>query len=183
MAGQRTSGPEKKKGAISIREGAEMESPASARPEPAPGAAEAEPAAKHGRVDDASEWLFQQIERSGSLPPQLKAPEAAGAVLCTLSRRLRGVEAQNLARALPETLRGVVQPCAQHRDEQAELFGREQFLDTLARHLQIQVDDAATVARTVLAVIQGQMSREEIAAVEGELPMDLRDLWRPRLAA
>jgi uncharacterized protein (DUF2267 family) len=31
--------------------------------------------------------------------------------------------------------------------------------------------------------LQGQMSREEIAMVEGELPMDLRDLWRPRLGA
>jgi uncharacterized protein (DUF2267 family) len=184
MAGQRASGkPEKKKGAVSIREGAEMESPGSARPDAAPGSATAEPAAGHGRVDDASEWLFQQIERSGSLPLQIKAPEAAGAVLCTLSRRLRDVDAQNLARALPPTLRGVVQPCALHRDEQAELFGREQFLDTLAKHLQTPVDEAATVARTVFAVIQGHMSREEISMIEAELPMDLRDLWRPRLAA
>jgi uncharacterized protein (DUF2267 family) len=184
MAGQRASGaPGKKKGAVSIREGAEMESPSSAPPEPTSGAAEARPTAEHGRVDDVSEWLFQQIEKSRTLAPHLKAPEAAGAVLCTLSRRLRGVEAQNLARALPPTLRGVVQPCVLHRDEQPELFDREQFLDTLARHLQIQVDEAATVARTVFTVIQGQMSREEISMIEGELPVDLRELWRPRLAA
>lgn len=183
MASQRPLAKPKKKGEASIREGAEVEGPGRARPEPAPASGEATAAVGHGRVDFASEWLFQQIERSGVLPPSLTAPEAAGAVLCTLSRRLSGADAQSLARSLPETLWSIVQRCAPPGDERDEPFGREQFLATLARHLQISADQAAAVACTVFAVIKGQLSGDVASRIEGGLPGDLREIWSPRAAA
>lgn len=161
----------------------EVEGTGSARPVPAPASIEITAAVGHGRVDFTSQWLFERIERSGALPPSLTAPEASGAVLCTLSRRLSGANAQSLARALPETLWSIVQRCALPRDEPAEPFGREQFLATLARHLQISADQAESVARTVFAVITGQLSGEVASSIEGELPEDLQEIWSPRLAA
>src|SRR5689334_17402364 len=86
-------------------------------------------------IDDASEQIFRQVEQSGALPPHLGAPEAVGAALCTLSRRLSGGEARDLASALPSTIQAIVQPCATHRDEDPEVFGRREFLETLAEHL------------------------------------------------
>lgn len=134
-------------------------------------------------VDAISERVFRRIEQSGALPPDVSAPEAAGAVLCVLSRRLSSGEAVDLAEALPSTLQAIVQPCAAHRQREAEVFGRRDFLDPLARHLDIDTRQAEAVTRSVFQAVRVEMDPREIDDVSTQLPADLRSLWGPRRAA
>ncbi|XYI02657.1 DUF2267 domain-containing protein [Sorangium sp. So ce1128] len=134
-------------------------------------------------IDDVSEQIFRRVEQSGTLPPNLAAPEAVGATLCTLSRRLSGGEARDLAAALPSTLQAIVQPCATHRDEQPEVFGRREFLETLAEHLLIHTDQARAVSQAVFAAVEREIPMKEVTDVESQLPADLKELWgRHRVA-
>ncbi|AUX34118.1 MULTISPECIES: DUF2267 domain-containing protein [Sorangium] len=128
-------------------------------------------------IDDASEQIFRQVEQSGALPPHLGAPEAVGAALCTLSRRLSGGEARDLASALPSTIQAIVQPCATHRDEDPEVFGRREFLETLAEHLHIDTDQASAVSHAVFAAVEREIPMKEVTDIESQLPADLKDLW------
>ncbi|WP_437720299.1 DUF2267 domain-containing protein [Sorangium sp. So ce861] len=128
-------------------------------------------------IDDVSEQIFRQVERSGALPPHLGAPEAVGAALCTLSRRLSGGEARDLASALPSTIQAIVQPCATHRDEDPEVFSRREFLETLAEHLHIDTDQARAVSHAVFAAVEREIPMKEVTDIESQLPADLKDLW------
>ncbi|WP_437961977.1 DUF2267 domain-containing protein [Sorangium sp. So ce119] len=134
-------------------------------------------------IDDASEHIFRQVEQSGALPPHLGAPEAVGAALCTLSRRLSGGEARDLAAALPSTIQAIVQPCATHRDEDPEVFGRREFLETLAEQLHIDADQARAVSHAVFAAVEREIPMKEVTDIGSHLPADLKDLWgRHRVA-
>ncbi|WP_437565828.1 DUF2267 domain-containing protein [Sorangium sp. So ce542] len=128
-------------------------------------------------IDDVSEQIFRQVEQSGALPPHLGAPEAVGAALCTLSRRLSGGEARDLASALPSTIQAIVQPCATHRDEDPEVFGRREFLETLAEHLHIDTDQARAVSHAVFAAVEREIPMKEVTDIESQLPADLKELW------
>ncbi|WP_437476010.1 DUF2267 domain-containing protein [Sorangium sp. So ce1014] len=134
-------------------------------------------------IDELSEQVFRQVEQSGALPPHLRAPEAVGAALCTLSRRLSGGEARDLAAALPSTIQAIVQPCATHRDEDAEVFNRREFLETLAEHLHIDNDQARAVSHAVFAAVERAIPMEEVTDIGSQLPADLKELWgRHRVA-
>ncbi|MGK4005224.1 CBS domain-containing protein [Sorangium sp. So ce1036] len=128
-------------------------------------------------IDEVSEQIFRSVEQSGALPPNLRAPEAVGATLCTLSRRLSGGEARDLAAALPPTIQAIVQPCATHRDEQPEVFSRREFLETLAEHLQIDTDQARAVSQAIFAAVEREIPMKEVTDIESQLPADLKELW------
>ncbi|WP_129347676.1 CBS domain-containing protein [Sorangium cellulosum] len=128
-------------------------------------------------IDEVSEQIFRSVEQSGALPPNLRAPEAVGATLCTLSRRLSGGEARDLAAALPPTIQAIVQPCATQRDEQPEVFGRREFLETLAEHLQIDTDQARAVSQAIFAAVEREIPMKEVTDIESQLPADLKELW------
>jgi CBS domain-containing protein/uncharacterized protein (DUF2267 family) len=150
----------------------------------APAARGAEPAREAKPIDAKSERVFRRIEQSGTLPKGLGAPEAAGTVLCVLSLRLSGGEARDAAAALPPTLQAIVQPCALHRAEQPDLFGRGELLQVLAQHLPASTEQAEAIARAVFSAVQAEMPMVEVTAVEGQLPGDLKELWgRHRRAA
>jgi predicted transcriptional regulator/uncharacterized protein (DUF2267 family) len=134
-------------------------------------------------VDEKSERVFQRLEHSGVLPAGLRAPEAAGAVLCVLSLRLSGGEASDVTSSLPPTLQKIVQPCTAHRGEQPDIFGRAELAQTLADHLQITTEQAEAVALAVFSAVQAEMPTDEVAAVEAQLPKDLKGLWGRRQAA
>lgn len=128
-------------------------------------------------IDEVSERIFQSVEQSGALPPNLRAPEAVGATLCTLSSRLSGGEARGLAAALPPTLQSIVQPCATHRDEQPEVFNRREFLEAIAEQLQIDTDQARAVSQAIFAAVERELPMKEITDIESQLPGDLKELW------
>ncbi|WP_437855940.1 CBS domain-containing protein [Sorangium sp. So ce363] len=150
----------------------------------APAAPGAEPAREARPIDVKSERVFRRIEQSGALPKDLRAPEAVGAVLCVLSLRVSGGEARDMAGALPPTLREIVEPCALHRAELPDTFGRGEFVQVLAQHLQTSSEQAEALARAVFSAVEAEMPMDEVTAVEGQLPGDLKDLWgRHRRAA
>lgn len=130
------------------------------------------------------ERFLARIERSGVLPPDVAPAYAAGAVLCVLSQRLSGGEAGDLRQAVPGPLRDLFQLCPRHRQAPPETFDRQEFLRRVADHLGIGPDQAETVARTVFSALQEEVPsvRREVDDVESQLPKDLKELWRPRLA-
>jgi uncharacterized protein (DUF2267 family) len=134
-------------------------------------------------IDDVSEQIFRQVEQSGALPANLRAPEAVGVALCTLSRRLSGGEARDLAAALPSTIQAIVQPCATHRDEAPEVFSRREFLETLSEQLHIDADQAREVSQAVFAAVEREIPMKEVTDIESQLPADLKDLWGRHRAA
>jgi CBS domain-containing protein len=130
------------------------------------------------RPDDArSERVFQRIERTGALPAGLRAPEAAGAVLCVLSLRVSRGKAQDMVVALPPALQRIMQPCAVHRGDWPDTFGRAEFLQTLAQHLQMTTERAEGIARAVFSAVQAEMPMDEVISFEEQLPSDLKALW------
>jgi predicted transcriptional regulator/uncharacterized protein (DUF2267 family) len=149
----------------------------------ATGAPAAAPVPEARPVDAQSERVFRQIEQSGALPAGLSAPEAAGAELCVMTLRVNTGEARDMADALPPTLRRIVTPCALHRAKRPDVFGREELVQALAEHLQTTPRQAEAVARAVFAAVQAEMPADEWAAVEGQLPGDLKDLWGRRRKA
>lgn len=143
------------------------------------------PIAPGGPVDAKSERVFRRIEQSGVLPPGMRAPETAGAVLCVLSLRLRGDrDLLSLSEALPPTLREVVRPCVLHRSEPPDTFGRAELSRTLAEHLQTTPEHADLLAEAVFDAVQAEIPIDDAIAVEQQLPDDLTELWgRHRRAA
>lgn len=58
-------------------------------------------------------------------------------------------------------------------------FGRDEFLRLVARDLELAGEqDAESVTRVVLGLVRQRLSEGEAADVEGQLPADLRSLWR-----
>jgi len=150
-----------------------------AREVPGPG-----PAYAARPIDMRSESIFRRIEQSGALPTGLRAPEAAGAVLCLLSLRLSGGEAQDMAGNLPPTLREIVQPCAARRGERPDTYSRAEFIEALAQDLNLTAEQAGAVSRAVFSAVQAELPVDEVTSVEGQLPSDLKELWgRHRRAA
>ncbi|WP_437284747.1 DUF2267 domain-containing protein [Sorangium sp. So ce406] len=134
-------------------------------------------------LDAKSARILERLERDDTLPVGVEAPDAAGAVLCVLSRRLSGGEAKDLAQALPPPLRRLVLPCVTHRGERPERFGRDKFLQMVAEHLDTTPTQAEAVARAVFSAIQAELPEEEVIAVESQLPSDLKELWGRRRPA
>ena len=131
-----------------------------------------------------AERFFARIRQSGALPPDVTPESAASAVLCVLARRLPGGEVADMRQALPGPRRDLFQSCPRHRRDPPETFDREEFLRRVGEHLGIPPDQAETVARTVFAALQEEVPsvRQEVDDVESQLPRDLKELWRPRLA-
>jgi len=128
-------------------------------------------------ADETSRRIFQQIERSGVLPAELSASEAASAVLCLLSLRLGGKEARSMAGNLPLTLRRIVRQGMTRRTERPDIFGREEFIQRLAEELQMTTESAEAVSRAVFSAVQAEFPMAETASIAAQLPRDLKDFW------
>lgn len=132
-----------------------------------------------GKLTQSAKELILRIEGQISMPPQVDARAAAAAVLCVLTRRLSGGEAQHVYRRVPATLRPWFNHCVLHREERAERFGLEGFVNQVADHLQVPEPQALIVTKAVFDVLREQLPREEIRHVRSQLPPDIRDLWSP----
>jgi len=120
----------------------------------------AEPGARE--APDPAQRFFSHIERSGVLPPNVTAAAAASAVLCVLSQRVSGGQAEELRQAMPGSLRSLFDPCPRRREELAERFDRQEFLRRLAGRLGITPDQAEALARAAFEALQ-----DEVPSVRG----------------
>lgn len=106
------------------------------------------------------------------------AERAVVSVLCTLEQRLMGTEASDMEAQLPARLREMLRENKAPGDTPRK-FGRDEFLHLVARDLELAGEqDAESVTRVVLGLVRQRLSEGEAADVEGQLPADLRSLWR-----
>ncbi|NBD10254.1 DUF2267 domain-containing protein [Corallococcus silvisoli] len=111
-----------------------------------------------------------------ALPPAL-AECAAVSVLGALERRLMPDGARNLESQLPRLLVAFLPP-AEERPPRTRRFGREALVESVAEDLQMPVERAELVVRSVLRAFQDQISEGEADKVASNLPADLQALWR-----
>lgn len=130
-------------------------------------------------ADEKTKKFFRDIEASGALPEGVSAPDAASAVLCTLTMRVSGGEAREFVETTPPALKSLLEPCVKHRDERPRKFDRDQFLLFVADHLGLGSDTqkAEKIARAVFSAVRVDLPTREIDDVASQLPRDLRDLW------
>jgi uncharacterized protein (DUF2267 family) len=133
------------------------------------------------QIDAATARFYDAIERSGALPAGITAAEAARAVACVLWLRITLGEVRRVLAALPPTLRGEVEPCAERSTEQPAVFNRQQFLSMISSRLRgLDATQADAVAQVVLGALYRQLPRREQRAVASQLPQDLREFWGPQ---
>lgn len=107
------------------------------------------------------------------------AERAVVSVLCTLEQRLMSTEASDMEAQLPARLREMLRECRVTTGGKPRRFGRDEFLRIVARDLGLADEqDAESVSRVVFGLVRQHLSEGEASDVEGQLPADLRSLWR-----
>jgi uncharacterized protein (DUF2267 family) len=129
----------------------------------------------------ATQLLLADIERSGVLPENLSALEAADAVLCALEMRLPRTQAEEVEHDAPPTLRLFLSRCVMHRTSKPEIeLDEAGFFRLVASALRITYVAAERVTRAVFDSVQKLMPQNEVMEVRRQLPSDLRAVWYPR---
>lgn len=126
---------------------------------------------------EARRVVEADLERRAKLPLHVGAAEAFSSVMCSFSRRLSGGESRHLFLGLPLPLRSLVERCAHHRDEWAELFGRDELVRDVAEHLQVDERTSLRIIGEVLRATKRMLPQETIGEIDAQLPHDLLELW------
>ena len=120
-----------------------------------------------------AEFLEAVAQRAG-LPPA-EAATVIRAILETLTERVSGGEARDLAEQLPEEFRGYL-----HKEEDfAERLDLAEFLNEVRARAGMDYQRTAEGARAVLATVRDAVSAKEFDDLESELPKDIRQLLHP----
>ncbi len=133
-------------------------------------------------LEEKTQAFFSDIGRAGVLPPNVDPHDAAQGVFCVLTQRVTGGEAKEFSASMPSPLKDLLRQCTLHREEAPASFGRAEFVQKVADHFQISLDQAEALAHTVFAAMWANLPHKELDDVESQLPPDLKDLWRPRVA-
>ncbi|WP_233512256.1 DUF2267 domain-containing protein [Micromonospora deserti] len=117
----------------------------------------------------------EAVARRAGLPPT-EAATIIGATLTTLAERISGGRARDLAKQLPDEVRGYL-----HREEEfAEPLDLVEFLHEVRTRAGVGDDQqSAMYARAVLATVRDAVSAEEFKSLVSELPEDVRQLLQP----
>lgn len=143
-------------------------------PEPS---AEPTPAVEDERDRDLQD-LFRDIERSGVLPPNVPAYQAADVVLCALEMRLPRTQADGIVCEVPPTLGMLIRRCVIHKTDRPELsFDQPAFVRLIASALRISFADGERVTRAVFAAVQKRLPEDELLDIRRRLPRELNALW------
>lgn len=121
-------------------------------------------------------FIKHLCERGGMSPSV--AEQAAVSVLCAVEQRIYSEESRDLEAQLPVKLTELLHRCERHEDELPGGFGREDLLRRVGEDLALNPDAVAPVVRAVLNSVREQISEGEAEDVMGQLPEDLRELWR-----
>jgi uncharacterized protein (DUF2267 family) len=94
--------------------------------------------------------------------------------------RLPRADAQDVADVVPPTLRRILTRCVVHRTDLPEIsFDELGFLRLIATELEIIVEEAERLTRSVFEAVQQLMPEDEIWDVRNRLPRELDTLWYP----
>lgn len=122
--------------------------------------------------------FLRDVCARGSMTEQ-EAEAAAVAVLCRLEQRLMAEEANDLEAQLPFTLRNLLQRCEKHVGEKPRKYGRDEFVDMVARDLDCPKPQAELACLAVFEATRKRLTDGEAMDVEAQLPADLKDFWYP----
>ncbi len=106
-----------------------------------------------------------------------EAEALARATLMTLSERINGGQARDLAEQLPDRIRGWLLPT----DENAERFDPLEFLRRISAHAEVDTDRAEQGTRAVLATLRDAVTHKEFSDMFCQLPKDYWIVVEPRV--
>ncbi len=118
------------------------------------------------------EFLNKVQDRIGPAQPE-EARRAITATLSTLSERISGGEASDLAAQLPEELK---EP-AQRSGEEAERFSYEEFLRRVGEREGANTDTARDHASAVLTVLREAVTGGQLDDIAAQLPQEFASLF------
>ena len=118
------------------------------------------------------EFLNKVQDRIGPAQPE-EARRAITATLSTLSERISGGEASDLAAQLPEELK---EP-AQRSGEEAERFSYEEFLRRVGEREGTNTDTARDHASAVLTVLKEAVTGGQLDDIAAQLPQEFAPLF------
>ena len=124
------------------------------------------------------EFLQRVQEQISATEPatqtQRAAEQAITATLQTLSERLTGGEATDLAAQLPEELKAPLQRSA----EEAEGFSLEEFYGRVAEREGVDIETARNDASAVMSVLRLAVTPGQLDDLMAQLPSEFNVLFR-----
>jgi uncharacterized protein (DUF2267 family) len=130
------------------------------------------------KILDYTEFLRRVEQQIGATQPitdtQRAAEQAITATLETLSERLTGGEASDLAAQLPAQLQAPLERSA----EEAEGFSLEEFYRRIAEREGADVDTARTDASAVMTVVGMAVTPGQLDHLRSQLPAEFNVLFR-----
>jgi uncharacterized protein (DUF2267 family) len=145
-----------------------------------------EPDSRDVPGNDMAERFLRDIDEAVVLPRDVSAADAALATTCTLTTRLSAGEAEDVLRALPHAISGLLGRCARHQGEPGEAFGKAEFLRRVADHLGVRELEAEPIVLAVFSALRAWLAGKGVEDVADQLPSELKAVWRaavPGLAA
>jgi len=118
--------------------------------------------------------FLAQVQQAAGIDSREQAEQAVHATLRTLSERISGGQAKDLAVYLPAAVRTELMAAS----EEAEPFGREEFVDRIAAIESIDRPTAERHARAVLTAVRDSVPKWEVADTLDQLPSDIARLTR-----
>lgn len=116
-----------------------------------------------------NEFMRTVRQRIG-LQSEAEVSNVIEATLTTLSERLAGNEAANLAAQLPTELQGFLP--GKPNDIATESFGVEEFLERVARKERVDEAEASKHARAVMTTVADAVSGGELTDISSQLPVE-----------
>ena len=124
------------------------------------------------------EFLQRVQEQINATEPATQTQRAAElaitATLQTLSERLTGGEATDLAAQLPEELKAPLQRSA----EEAERFSLEEFYERVAEREGVDLETARNDASAVMSVLRVAVTPGQLDDLMAQLPSEFNVLFR-----
>lgn len=135
-------------------------------------------ASRHeGKALSSHATFLKRVEEHTGLS-RSEAEMTAVTTLCALDRRMLPGEAKDLDSQLPATFRDMLQRCHLHKDEKPRRILADEFLRNVADDIGCEPAEAEQRVRGVFAALRDQLSDGEIEDVIGQLPMDMKELFR-----
>ena len=119
------------------------------------------------------EFLNKVQDRIGPADPD-ETRRAVTATLSTLSERISGGEAKDLAAQLPEELKEPIQ----RSGEEAEGFSFEEFLQRVGEREGVNTDSAREHASVVIMVLRDAVTGGQLDDIRAQLPQEFAPLFQ-----
>ena len=119
------------------------------------------------------EFLNRVQDRIGPAQPD-EARRAITATLSTLSERISGGEANDLAAQLPQELKEPIQ----RSGEEAEAFSLEEFLRRVGEREGVNADTARDHASAVITVLREAVTEGQLDDIRAQLPQEFAPLFQ-----